>query len=163
MSLNQVIPTDKLSEDMMKGFDMDDTKEKSNSLSRFIKENCANWVHDECLGVDVFCVPFRNPGKCFVMVGRPCGYFRKCVLGSEDTKYPHPCFVKEPAYEIRVRKQYKAIDHTVVEADTRRCPECDAALQPRQRYCLKCATKRQRKAQRLKYQKNRLVENIVKT
>jgi hypothetical protein len=27
-----------------------------------------------------------------------------------------------------VRKQYKHIDHTVVEAEIRRCPDCQAAL-----------------------------------
>lgn len=121
------------------------------ALTRFVKEQCANWTgipEEECLGISAFGEAFRQPGKCRIMESKPCEYFKDCVLGPEDNKYPHLCFVQDPAFEERVRKQYKAIDHTVVEADIRRCPDCQAALQPRQRYCEKCSLRRRRKAQR---------------
>lgn len=122
-----------------------------NALTRFIKHECACWTDDpeeECLGVDAFSVPFREPGKCWVIEGKPCWYFKDCVLGPEDYKYPHLCFVKDPAFEKRVRKQYRRIDHSVVEADVRRCPDCEAALRPRQRYCDQCTKKRRQKTRR---------------
>lgn len=121
------------------------------ALMRFVKKQCANWTgepEEECLGVTALGEAFREPGKCRVMEGKPCKYFKESVLGPEDNKYPHLCFVQDPAFEARVRKQYKGIDHTVVEADVRRCPDCQAALQPRQRYCEKCSSRRRRKTQR---------------
>ena len=123
----------------------------SNSLKRFTKQECVCWTDkpgEECLGIDVFSNPFRKPGKCWVMEGKPCKYLKNCVLGPEDNKYPHLCFVKDPAFEKRVRKQYRKVDHTVVEADARRCPDCEAMLRPRQRYCDKCTKKRRLKTRR---------------
>lgn len=122
----------------------------SNSLKRFIKQECACWTgepEEECLGVDVFGNPFRKPGKCWVMESKPCKHFKDCVLGPEDYKYPLLCFLKDSAFEKRVRKQYKKIDHTVVEADARRC-ECGALLRARQRYCDNCTKKRRLKTRR---------------
>lgn len=90
----------------------------ANSLTRFVKHECACWTGElegECLGIDVFGVAFREPGTCWVVEGKPCRYFKECVLGPEDYKHPHLCFVKDPAFEGRVRRQYKRIDHTVVE------------------------------------------------
>jgi len=128
-------------------------KEIRNSLSRFVRQNCANFIDGECLGLDVFGKPFRNPGQCLVMIGKPCAYFRQCVLGSADTPYPHPCFARDPDYEKRVRVRYGRIDHKVVEIETaRRCPDCNAALLKGHRYCVKCRSKRQRIAQRNKRQ-----------
>lgn len=122
-----------------------------NALTKFTKQQCANWTaepEEECLGVSPFGEPFREPGKCWVIEGKPCKYFKDCVLGPEDNKHPHLCFVKDPAFEKRVRKQYRRMDHTVVEADSRRCPDCGAALRPRQKFCDTCAQKRRRKTQR---------------
>jgi len=121
------------------------------ALSKFVKDQCANWTdepEEECLGADVFGNGFREPGKCWVIEGKPCKYFKDKVLGPQDTKYPHPCFVKDPGFETRVRRQYLKIDRTVVEAEARRCPDCDAALRPRQRYCEKCTRKRRHKTRR---------------
>jgi hypothetical protein len=140
----------------------------SNSLARFVKEVCACWTDDpreECLGVDAFSIPFREPGKCWVLEGKSCPYFKDCVLGPEDYPYPHLGFVKDPRFEKRVRKQYKKIDHTVVEADIRRCPDCGAALMPRQRYCERCRKWRRRETnrenQRRFYRKQRTHPNTV--
>lgn len=136
-----------------------------NSLARFIREVCACWAgnpDEECLGVDVYGKPFRKPGYCRVMQSKPCLYFRKCALGPEDAKYPHSCFVQDPAFEKRVRKQYKKIDHTVAEPDeVRRCPDCGAGLRPRQKYCDQCRIKRRRKTSReykRKYRKRAQVQ-----
>ncbi len=121
------------------------------ALTRFVKEQCANWtavLEEECLGANPFGKLFREPGKCQVIEGKPCKFFKDSVLGPEDEKYPHLCFVKDPAFEMRVRKQYKRIDHTVVEADIRRCPDCGAALRSRQKFCDKCAEKRRRQTMR---------------
>ena len=121
------------------------------ALTKFVKQQCANWTgepEEECLGVAAFCTALGEPGKCRIMENKPCGYFKDSVLGPEDNKYPHLCFVQDPAFETRVRKQYKRIDHTVVEADIRRCPDCEAALRPRQKFCDKCAEKRRRQTKR---------------
>ena len=121
------------------------------ALTRFVKDQCANLTgepEEECLGVTAFGKAFREPGKCSVLEGKPCRYFKDSVLGPEDNKYPHLCFVQDPDFEMRVRKQYRQIDHTVIEANIRRCPDCEAALQPRQRYCEKCSSRRRRKTQR---------------
>ncbi|MHC4417864.1 MAG: hypothetical protein ACYSU6_04675 [Planctomycetota bacterium] len=121
------------------------------SLTKFVKAECAcwtGWPEEECLGVDVFSDPFREPGKCWVLKRKACWYFKDCVLGPEDYKYPHLCFVKDPAFEKRVRSEYRKIDTTVVEADARRCPDCGAALIPRQRFCGKCRNKRRQQSYR---------------
>lgn len=133
------------------------------ALTRFVKDQCANWTGDpqeECLGASVFGEPFRQPGKCWVMEGKPCKYFKDKVLGPEDYKYPHPCFVKDPAFEARVRKQYRKIDHTVVEAEARRCPDCGAPLSPRERYCEKCTRKRRHKTRREYQRKFRKTQRL---
>jgi hypothetical protein len=139
------------------------------ALTRFVKDQCANWndePEEECLGVDVFGVPFRQPGRCWVTAGESCKYFKDKVLGPEDCKYPHPCFVKDPAFEARVRRQYSKIDHTVVEAEVRRCPDCGAPLGPKRRYCEKCSKKRRHKTMReyhRKYRKSRRLTVIQLT
>ncbi len=128
------------------------------SLSKFVKQMCDCWTgrpSEECLGLDVYGKSFRNPGKCRIMEGKSCKYFKEAVLHQEDYKFPRLCFVEDPAFEQRVRKQYKKIDHTVVEAEARRCPGCGAALKPRQRYCTKCAKRRARDASRQRQQKYR--------
>jgi hypothetical protein len=120
------------------------------SVTKFMKNVCACWIGrhgEECIGVDVYSKPFRRPGKCWILEGKPCWYFRDCVLGPEDYKYPHKCFVEDPAFEKRVRSQYAVIDPDVTGADARRC-ECGAALKPRQRYCDKCAQKRRQASYR---------------
>jgi len=129
----------------------DEGKLMGTALTRFVKAQCANWTGEpaeECLGVTAFGKAFRKPGKCLVIEGNPCKYFKDCVLGPEDNKYPHLCFAHDPAFEARVRKQYRQIDHTVIEASIRRCPDCDAALRPRQKFCDECAEKRRRQTRR---------------
>ena len=126
------------------------------ALAKFVRSECANWTSwqiEECLGIGVRGEQFRNPGKCLVVQKKPCKYFRDCVLGPEDYKYPHKCFVEDPAFEKRVCTQYAKIDFAVTEADARRC-QCGAALIPRQRYCDKCAQKR-RQASYRKSRQNR--------
>lgn len=120
------------------------------ALTKFVRAECACWIGrqgEECLGVGVRGEQFRKPGKCLVLQKKPCRYFRDCVLGPEDYKYPHKCFVDDPAFEKRVRAQYTKIDFSVTEADARRC-ECGSALAPRQRYCQKCVEKRRRSTYR---------------
>lgn len=133
------------------------------ALTRFAKHQCANWTgepEEECLGVDAFNEPFREPGRCWVIGGKPCKYFKGKVLGPEDYKYPHLCFVNDPAFEKRVRQLYKKIDHTVVEAATRRCPDCGAVLRLRQRYCEGCTRKRRSKTRREYQRKFRKTERL---
>ncbi len=114
------------------------------SLSKFIREHCANWANktEACIGLDAFGKTFREPGQCWVIEGRPCEYFKNSVLGSEDNKHPHVQFVKDPAFEKRVWKQYQKIDATVNKEDARRCPDCGVALRRRQKDCKKCKKKR---------------------
>ena len=121
------------------------------ALTRFVKSECSNFNSPVC--VDAYSNIVFYKGTCLVLDGKPCRYFKDCVLGPEDYKYPHLCFVEDPAFEKRVRTQYCKIDHTVVEADARRC-ECGAMLRPRQRYCYKCDKKRRRHAYRKARQKN---------
>jgi hypothetical protein len=131
-----------------------------NSLSKFIREHCVNWTGDsngECLGVDVFSKPFRESGTCLVLEGKPCRYFKECVLGPEDSKYLHLLFIKGPAFEKRIRNRYQKIDATVAEENARRCPDCGAVLRVRQKYCYRCTKKRRQRTKRKyqqKYRKN---------
>lgn len=121
------------------------------SLDKFAKEACANWTEipqEECV---LFC------GKCRILQGKLCEYFKKSVLGPEDYKYPHRLFIADPNFEKRVRKQYKKIDHTVVESEQikRYCPDCGSLLTPRRRYCTACQKKRKLATNRLRQQQFR--------
>lgn len=120
------------------------------ALTKFVKAECSNFNSPVC--VDAHNTFVFHEGGCLVLDGKACRYFKDCVLGPEDYKYPPLCFVKDPAFEKRVREQYRKLDHTVVEADARRC-ECGAMLRPRQRYCDKCAQKRRWQAYRKARQK----------
>lgn len=122
-----------------------------NSLSKFARENCANYHGDnQCFGLNVRTLTdeaFRPPGDCYVVFGKRCSYFKRAVLGKRDTPYPHLCFVKDPEYENRVWDQWASIDLSAQQENKRRsCPMCDAPLMPRQRFCDTCKIKRRKKA-----------------
>ena len=124
-------------------------KHIQNSLSKFAKENCANFHgENKCYGLNVRDHHlFREPGDCWIVYGSQCSYFKKAVLGKRNTPYPHKCFVDDPDYEKRVWDQYAAIDLSAQTEEKRRtCPDCGAPLITRQKYCSACSERRRRKA-----------------
>ncbi len=71
------------------------TVNKETTIQEAIEQRCANWTDEQeekCLGVDVLSNPFREPGKCWVMEGKPCKYFNDYVLGPEDHKSSNGVF-----------------------------------------------------------------------
>jgi hypothetical protein len=109
-------------------------------LVRFVKDACANWdrQHGHCIGTNISQeTQFNTCGECWVIEGRPCKYFERCVLGPVDYKYRLPGWDYEKLFEL-----YAQINpaHLVKQVRVRRC-ECGAALKPRHRCCEDCKRK----------------------
>lgn len=110
-------------------------KIKEKTLTRFIKDNCANYdIHyQKCLFAD----------SCRVMDGLRCGYFEKCVLGPADYKY------RLPGYDYsKLFAQYANQTGTApTKVKQRRC-ECGEPLQRGRRFCNVCNRKRRKESYR---------------
>lgn len=98
------------------------SKIKETTLTRFIKDNCANYDrhYQSCLFAD----------SCKVLDGQRCGYFEKCVLGLPDYKG------RLPDYDYaKLFAQYAELTDAPSQAvEQRRC-KCGNPLSQRQRFC----------------------------
>lgn len=112
------------------------------TLTRFLKEQCANCVNDDCLLDDAPCDVLAQ--------GTRCGYFERCVLGPAD--YPY----KQPGYDYaKLFGQYAELTKAKVgKVRQRRCA-CGEPLQLRQRFCAKCRKIRARATNRERVRKHR--------
>jgi len=102
-------------------------------LSHFIRNECANQCE-----------------HCQVLMGMPCRYFERAVLGPPD--YPY----KTPGYNWpRVFAAYGAINPAFAGRGVvvRRC-ECGEILRARERICSKCRARHRRET----YRKARAVQ-----
>ncbi len=108
-------------------------------LAKFVKQECANFINLECLGVSVFGKKFREQGTCSILEGKPCLYFKICVL---------------PLTEARgygdVISQYEKIDKDSKSLNfkVRKC-ECGQGIPKGKQACEKCRKKRRRKSHSL--------------
>ncbi len=107
------------------------------TILTFIKQECACYVSNECLGIEVFGRGFREQGKCYIAERKPCDYFIRCVL---------PIANKMGCYD-RIMKEYHDFDPTIQKTSTRFC-ECGTELSKRERCCLRCRKKRRQKTKR---------------
>lgn len=114
---------------------------KKTILTRFLKDNCANYDrhYQSCLFDD----------SCRVFNSHRCGYFERRVLGPPDYKY------KLPGYDYsKLFAQYAEQTGTQKQkVKVRRC-DCGKPLQLRQRFCNECSIKR-RKYSNAKYNRKR--------
>lgn len=85
-------------------------------------------------------MPQVETGQCRLAEGKSCDYFREALLPAADCPQ-------------RIRDGYTMLDQTAKMKDRRRCPECQAELRPRQRFCEKCADMHRRASYLKKRQK----------
>jgi len=112
------------------------------TLTRFLKDNCANFDkhYQKCLFAD----------SCRVFDGQRCGYFERCVLGPPDYKY------KLPGYDYaKLFGQYAEQTGAQSQRVKVRLCECGTPLRLRQRYCKVCAKKRAKVSNRERQKKHR--------
>ena len=124
-------------------------------LAQVVKSECANYDHHYggCLFDD----------NCAVLQGRPCDYFEAAVLGKPSYPYRNSNYDWQ-----RVFDQYGLINPRFAAraVQNRRC-QCGAILEPRRRYCPRCARqkrlqlKRASERQRRKLRRGQLIENGV--
>lgn len=129
------------------------TPVRRNALTSFIRQHCANWTGDTCIGVDG--AKQFNQGACLVMQGKPCPYFEKAVLPICDSAYPCADDKAVKQYRLLI-KLYHKCNHNIVESEqvkVRLC-ECGASLLPRQRMCAKCRRRRRLESYRRKNRKS---------
>ena len=101
-----------------------------NAMTVFLKQHCACWVENMCLGVDAQRHTFNNSGKCLIMDRKVCRYFRAGVL---------PIAKEKDLYD-KIAKLYSKIDKSFVLVITHKC-KCGAEIQKRMRFCDKCRHK----------------------
>ncbi len=115
------------------------------TVNSFIKQECANYVSDGCLGVDLRGKGFNVDGKCWVLKDhRPCKYFEDCVLG----------YAKHLGCYEKIFSEYQNINLTIKNKQETRICECGNELQKRERLCEKCKAKKRKNAYK-RYNKNR--------
>jgi hypothetical protein len=118
---------------------------KKIKLSAFVKQECADYVNSECLGIDVFGKKFREQGICFILENKPCVYFVRCVLP----------IARERGYgDVISRYQEIDIDSKLMKFETRKC-ECGESLPKGKQICEKCRKKRRQNTKRIYQQKYR--------
>ncbi len=116
---------------------------KQISLASFVKQECCNFVSDECLGVDVFGKRFREQGICWIFKKKLCVFFARCVLPvAKDKGYGN------------VISQYQKIDinSELKELKVRSC-SCGVGLPKGKKLCEKCRKRKRRETKR-EYQRN---------
>lgn len=115
-----------------------------NILTGLVRDECANWVGGRCMGLTVYSVPFRAPGACSIMQGKPCAYFERTILKA----------ARKEGNEKALRKYAEIAPEACTAGEARRC-ECGAMLPPRKRLCLKCAKRNRQKTYRTSQQRRR--------
>ncbi len=114
-------------------------------LSAFVKQECADYVNSECLGIDVFGKKFREQGSCFILENKPCAYFVRCVLP----------IAKERGYgDVISRYQEIDIDSKLMKYKTRKC-ECGQDIPKGKQICENCRKERRQNTKRIYQQKYR--------
>ena len=130
-------------------------------LIGFVKSECACWMGERCIGVDVFNRRFKKEGGCWVMEKKACPYFKTSVLPVAEQNYPED-------YE-QILKAYLKIDRGMDQdglENARRCG-CGAMLKKRQRCCPSCArkknlaNKRSWKSRNSKSRSRKLTKNAI--
>ncbi len=115
------------------------------TLSSFVRQECADYVNSECLGIDVFGKRFREQGICWIMEQEPCVYFVRCVLP----------IAKERGYGNVISAYQKIdIDSESKKIKVRNC-ECGESLPKGKQLCEECRKKRRRETDRQNHQKHR--------
>jgi hypothetical protein len=118
---------------------------KKIKLSAFVRQECADYVNSECLGIDVFGKRFREQGNCWIMEQEPCVYFVRCVLP----------IAKERGYGNVISSYQKIdIDSEAKKNKVRNC-ECGESLPKGKQLCEKCRKKRRQNTKRIYQQKYR--------
>lgn len=120
-------------------------------LNKIVREECANLVRGECMGLDVWGNRFRDPGPCSILDNKPCGYFREILI---------PTATLRGEYEPILRA-YKKLDERMEGEDVRRC-ECGQELLPRKRFCPRCA-KRKRAAASREHKRRARAEAVLQS
>ncbi len=113
-------------------------------LNKVVREECANLVRGECLGLDVWNVRFRDPGPCGILANKPCGYFREVLIPTAKVRGEY----------AEVLRAYRKLDERMEGEDIRRC-ECGKELLPRKRLCERCARGKRMKSYREQKQRER--------
>jgi|TARA_B100001964_G_scaffold97307_1_gene108895 hypothetical protein len=109
------------------------------TLLTFVRQQCCNFIPNECLGVDLFGKRFRNQGVCHIVEKEPCLFFERCVLP-----------VANQMGGGNVVRQYQRVNGFEL-AKTRYC-ECSVELLKNKKFCKKCRTRRRRET-KSKYQR----------
>jgi hypothetical protein len=109
---------------------------KRKPLMTFVKEECANYVRDNCMGLTVKNKKFRDYGNCWLEKGeeqKPCSYFRDVVF---------PIARQQEVFD-EIYYYYKDIDLSLQKHKLRSC-ECGATLPKGKRFCEKCRNQKSR-------------------
>jgi len=119
-----------------------------NSLTVFVRDYCANWVVDRCVGVDLQTKAFNATGQCQIIDRKSCCYFRQYVL---------PIARQKGTYE-KLARLYRAYDSTFVKESIRKCT-CGTELPRRRRYCEKCVRlHRQQTYRQMRHKRKKIYE-----
>ena len=94
------------------------------SLMTLVKQECCNFVSNECLGFDIYSKGFRSQGICHISEKRPCPYFEKCVLPLAP----------------ELTEQYSKPDSSVLVHESKRC-KCGKEIDSNKRKCIDCKAK----------------------
>jgi hypothetical protein len=131
---------------------------KNDTLTNFIKAECASFTGNGCIGftikrelykrgnIELKNKMFNDSGKCLVIEKKEaCKYFKKSVL---------PLAELQGIYS-KILLEYTNIDESVVKDIHTRFCECGEELKPRERFCERCRKKRRQKTNRENLQKYR--------
>ena len=113
------------------------------TLSSFVKQECANFVSGECIGIDVFGKRFRDQGICYIVEKRLCVYFVRCVL---------PRAKENGCGNVISQYQKIDIDSELKDLKVRSC-SCGVEIPKGKKFCEKCR-KRKRQETKREYQRN---------
>jgi len=114
-------------------------------LTKLVREECAAYVRNGCLGIDPRSRPFREPGECSIFKGEPCSVFQRVIL---------------PIAKTRGEYQKASLSYFELDAKAgrgkgvRRCA-CGRELLPRKRFCPRCAKAKRAKTYREQKQHQR--------
>jgi hypothetical protein len=128
------------------------------SLAAYAKRCCANWLGNHCFTVweqnatklggwgQILQKWNQIDGCCRVGQGKPCEYFRRCVLPTGDCPE-------------EIREAYRRVDpRCKARPVIRHCPECNAELPRRRRICDRCRRRKGRERLRHYRQKQKVSE-----